>query len=274
MGAGNFHCAGRPAVGAASAFGAVSALVGVGMVLSAVFVPMAFFPGSTGVIYRQFSITLVAAMGFSVLVALTLSPAMCAQFLKARPHDKPERGFFRAFNSGFAAFSERYGRAVCRLSAHGRLILAAFAAILAACVFLFRILPTSFLPGEDQGFLNVDITMPPGTTDPAVQQTVASLSEYFARQPEIESFLAVTGNVCSQGNAVMFLKLKPWDERGKDQSETFAKPATDGASAARRYFGKPITLCLIIHLMANRRRSIWDFRLLSGFCKGLRVPTR
>ncbi|MFH6974601.1 multidrug efflux RND transporter permease subunit [Neisseria sp. 23W00296] len=221
-----------------------SALVGVGMVLSAVFVPMAFFPGSTGVIYRQFSVTLIAAMGFSVLVALTLSPAMCAQFLKARPHDKPAGGLFRAFNKGFDSLSERYGRTVNRLFAHGRIMFAAFLAVLAACTFLFAHLPTAFLPDEDQGFLTVDITLPVGATDKSVQKTVADLTHYFAKQPEIDSFLAITGNGGSQGNAAMFLKLKPWDERRRpDQSaaalETRYGKETGGRSGARIVVSQP-----------------------------------
>ncbi|MDO5640162.1 MAG: multidrug efflux RND transporter permease subunit [Neisseria sp.] len=200
-----------------------SALVGIGLVLSAVFVPMAFFPGSTGVIYRQFAVTIIAAMGFSVLVALTLSPAMCAQFLKAKAHAKPTGGLFRrlfaAFNRAFARVSAAYGRTVGKLLQRGKIMLAAFVAILALCAGLFAWLPTSFLPQEDQGFLSVTITMPPGATDVRTQKTVAELTDYFMQQPEVATVHALTGIRGSQGYGQMTLRLKPWSERpGKAHS--------------------------------------------------------
>lgn len=194
-----------------------SALVGIGMVLSAVFVPMAFFPGSTGVIYRQFSFTLIAAMGFSVVVALTLSPAMCAQFLKAKTHDRRKTRFFRRpfeiFNRGFERASDWYGRTVGRLLQRGKIMLAAFVALLAVCAGLFVWLPTSFLPEEDQGFLSVSITLPPGATDARTQKVVAELTDYFMQQPEVATVHALTGIRGSQGYGQITLRLKPWDER-------------------------------------------------------------
>ncbi|OSI16068.1 multidrug efflux RND transporter permease [Neisseria dentiae] len=194
-----------------------SALVGIGMVLSAVFVPMAFFPGSTGVIYRQFAVTIIAAMGFSVLVALTLSPAMCAQFLKAKAHNNPGGGLFRrplrAFNRGFERASAWYGATAGKLLQRGKIMLAAFAGILAVCAALFVWLPTSFLPEEDQGFLSVSITLPPGATDARTQKIVAELTDYFMQQPEVATVHALTGIRGSQGYGQITLRLKPWDER-------------------------------------------------------------
>ncbi|MCQ9326264.1 efflux RND transporter permease subunit [Neisseria dentiae] len=194
-----------------------SALVGIGMVLSAVFVPMAFFPGSTGVIYRQFAVTIIAAMGFSVLVALTLSPAMCAQFLKAKAHNNPGGGLFRrpllAFNRGFERASAWYGATAGKLLQRSKIMLAAFVGILAVCAALFVWLPTSFLPEEDQGFLSVSITLPPGATDARTQKIVAELTDYFMRQPEVATVHALTGIRGSQGYGQITLRLKPWDER-------------------------------------------------------------
>ncbi|UOO81942.1 efflux RND transporter permease subunit [Uruburuella testudinis] len=194
-----------------------SALVGIGMVLAAVFVPMAFFPGSTGVIYRQFAVTLIAAMGFSVLVALTLSPAMCAQFLQAKAHDTATGGLFRRpfqwFNRGFARLAEGYGRTVAGLLPRSKIMLAAFAAVLALCAGLFAWLPTSFLPEEDQGFLTVSVTMPPGTTDEPLQRTMSELGAYFQQQPEVRTVSAITGIGGNQGFGRMTVRLKPWRER-------------------------------------------------------------
>ncbi len=194
-----------------------SALVGIGMVLSAVFVPMAFFPGTTGVIYRQFAVTIIAAMGFSVLVALTLSPAMCAQFLKPKAHGKSRGGLFRrlfdAFERGFERSADWYGRTVGRLLQRGKLMFAAFVALLAVCAGLFWWLPTSFLPQEDQGFLSVSLTLPPGATDARTQKIVAELTDYFMQQPEVATVHALTGIRGSQAYGQMTLRLKPWSER-------------------------------------------------------------
>ena len=193
------------------------ALVGVGMVLAAVFVPMAFFPGSTGVIYRQFAVTIIAAMGFSVVVALTLSPAMCAQFLTARAHTERRGGLFRrmgsAFNRGFERLTIAYVGVVNKLFGHGKIMLAAFIACLGLCAALFVWLPTSFLPQEDQGFLSVSITLPPGATDVRTQKVVAELNDYFMRQPEVATVHTLTGIRGSQSYAQMTLRLKPWAER-------------------------------------------------------------
>lgn len=200
-----------------------SALVGVGMVLSAVFVPMAFFPGSTGVIYRQFAVTIIAAMVFSVLVALTLSPAMCAQFLKAKAHEKRRGGLFArlfaAFNRGFDKASVWYAATVDKLFRRSKMMLAAFAGVLAVSAALFYHLPTAFLPEEDQGFLWVGVTMPPGTTNERTQKTANELADYFMKQPEVDTVLAVTGIRGSQAAAQIILKLKSWESRaGAGQS--------------------------------------------------------
>lgn len=199
-----------------------SALVGVGMVLSAVFVPMAFFPGTVGVIYRQFAVTLIAAMGFSVLVALTLSPAMCTQFLKAKAHDRPTGGLFRRpfqmFNQGFQRLSHGYARWVEKLFQRGKWMLAGFVAVMAACAVLFYVLPTSFLPEEDQGYLQVNVTMPAGSTDARLRETLGELETYFHQQPEVTTVLTLTGIRGNQGFGMLTVRLKPWEERTAAQS--------------------------------------------------------
>lgn len=188
-----------------------SALIGVGMVLSAVFVPMAFFPGSTGVIYRQFAVTIIAAMGFSVLVALTLSPALCAQLLK--PNQGSNKGIGAGFNRAFQRLIAAYARALARILAWRKTMCCAFLLLLATCVYLFQQLPTAFLPQEDQGFISVSINLPVGATDVRTQQTVAELTALFLQQEEVENVHAITGIRGNQGFAIMTLRLKPWHER-------------------------------------------------------------
>ncbi|QEY23708.1 multidrug efflux RND transporter permease subunit [Neisseria animalis] len=214
-----------------------SALVGVGLVLSAVFVPMAFFPGTTGVIYRQFAVTLIAAMGFSVIVALTLSPALCAQFLKPKARNKPAKGLFRglfaAFNHRFDALSARYGTLSHKLFERGRLMAAAFLAVIAACAVLFYTLPTSFLPEEDQGFLQVNVTLPPGATDARLRETLAPLEQYFHDQPEVATVMTLTGIRGNQGFGLLTVRLKPWEGRSPEQSA--AALESRAAQAFRQY---------------------------------------
>lgn len=200
-----------------------SALIGVGMTLSAVFVPMAFFPGSTGVIYRQFAVTIIAAMAFSVIVALTLTPAMCATMLKAKAHHQHAYGlfgrFFTWFNRTFHNLSVRYQKTVGVLLNRSKVMFAAFLSILAVCAALFWYLPSSFLPEEDQGALSVQITLPAGATDARVQRIVAEVSSYIEAQPEVELVNAIIGMGGNQGSARLYVRLKHWDERMQnDQS--------------------------------------------------------
>lgn len=203
-----------------------SALVGVGLTLSAVFVPMAFFPGSTGIIYRQFAITLIAAMAFSVFVALTLTPAMCATMLKAKAHHTPSLGlfgrFFAWFNRAFERLSQRYQALVGKTFKHSKLMFAAFLSVLAVCGLLFWLLPSSFLPEEDQGALSVSITMPAGATDARMQRTVTEISDYLLQQPEIDIVNAITGMGGNQASARINIRLKPWDQRTESHQSASA----------------------------------------------------
>jgi HAE1 family hydrophobic/amphiphilic exporter-1 len=217
------------------------ALVGITLTLSAVFIPMAFFGGSTGVIYRQFSITIVSAMVLSVFVALTLTPALCATLLKPVAkghghHDGPPRSglrggmdrFFRAFNRGFDYSSHKAQSTVGSLLSRSKRLALVFLLICAGTAFLFTKLPTSFLPVEDQGYMQVQITLPSGSTNARLQAVIAEVQQYFAEQPDVVSFNSITGLGGDQASARGFVRLKSWAERpGKEQTaDAIARKAT------------------------------------------------
>ncbi len=217
------------------------ALVGITLTLSAVFIPMAFFGGSTGVIYRQFSITIVSAMVLSVFVALTLTPALCATLLKPVAkghghHDGPPRPglrggmdrFFRAFNRGFDYSSHKAQGTVGSLLSRSKRLALVFLLICAGTAFLFTKLPTSFLPVEDQGYMQVQITLPSGSTNARLQAVIAEVQQYFAEQPDVVSFNSITGLGGDQASARGFVRLKSWAERpGKEQTaDAIARKAT------------------------------------------------
>ncbi|WP_020481058.1 efflux RND transporter permease subunit [Pseudomonas asplenii] len=193
------------------------ALIGIAVVLSAVFVPMAFFGGSTGVIYRQFSVTMVAAMALSVLVAMTLTPALCATLLKPHDHAGEERrGFFGWFNRTFDRGSRTYQRSVGSVLARPLRALLVYALVLGGVMLMFQKLPTAFLPEEDQGMLMMQVTLPVGGTDEQLQAVTRQVQDYMLKQPEVDSLLTVRG-LGNGGNAQNagrgFIKLKDWSER-------------------------------------------------------------
>jgi HAE1 family hydrophobic/amphiphilic exporter-1/multidrug efflux pump len=205
------------------------ALVGIALVLSAVFIPMAFFGGSTGVIYRQFSVTIVASMLLSVLVALTLSPALCATLLKPveAGHHHEKRGFFGWFNRNFERNAERYRSGVGGLLHRGKRSLLVYALLVAVLGVVFMRLPTSFLPDEDQGTLMAQVKLPASATDEQLQQTMKSFEAYLGSQKEVAHFITLTGLSGDQATGNAFITLKDWSEReGKAQ---------DAASLARRF---------------------------------------
>ncbi|MBL8260011.1 MAG: efflux RND transporter permease subunit [Candidatus Competibacteraceae bacterium] len=196
------------------------ALVGIGLVLSAVFVPMAFLGGATGVIYRQFSGTIVAAMGLSVLVALVLTPALCATLLK--PLHKGEhhgtRGFFGWFNRNFDRTGRWYQAGVRGMLARPIRFMLVFLALAAAMVALFLRLPSAFLPAEDQGILFVLLQTPPGATQQRTLGSIEQVEKYFLeREPQaVESLFGIQGFSFAgsgQNAGLAFVKLKNWDER-------------------------------------------------------------
>jgi multidrug efflux pump len=206
-----------------------SALIGIGLVLSAVFGPMAFFPGSTGVIYRQFSVTIIAAMLLSVLVALILTPVLCASLLKplAAGHGSAEtavfflRPFFKWFDRTFFRLRDLYVRLVGHSLAKKLRYLFVFLLIVGAMGFLFFRMPTSYLPDEDQGSLLVQVIMPKGATLEQTAKVTEEIQRYFEKKEEeaVESCLTLQGFGFSgraQNNGMVFVKLKDWDLRKRD----------------------------------------------------------
>ncbi|TSH79081.1 efflux RND transporter permease subunit [Pantoea sp. paga] len=195
------------------------ALIGIGLVLSAVFLPMAFFSGSTGVIYRQFSITIVSAMALSVLVALIFTPALCATLLRpAKAGQHTKKGFFGWFNRKFERGTVLYRNGVARTLRAKKRALLIFFAILALLVVLFPQLPTAFLPDEDQGNLFVQVQMPVNSSAAQTQQVLTKISDYYIDHEKdvVASTLAISGFSFSgrgQGTAIVFVQLKPWSER-------------------------------------------------------------
>ncbi|MCK9361960.1 efflux RND transporter permease subunit, partial [Patescibacteria group bacterium] len=196
------------------------ALIGIGLVLSAVFVPMAFFGGSTGVIYRQFSITIVSAMALSVIVALIFTPALCATMLKPIPkgHHESTRGFFGWFNRTFHWGRGRYETTVHQiLKRSGRFILI-YIVLAAAMVFFFKRLPTSFLPDEDQGIMFAQITTPPGSPLSSTEKVLDKVRNYLltTEKNNVESVMTVAGfsfGGRGQNSGLAFIRLKDWDLR-------------------------------------------------------------
>lgn len=206
-----------------------SALVGIALVLSAVFIPMAFFGGSTGIIYRQFSVTIVSAMVLSVLVAMTLTPALCATMLKPSGAHATQRGFFGWFNRSFERCSARYEGWVGAVLQRGRRSLLVYALVVLAMAAGYASLPTSFLPDEDQGILMAQIQLPVGATDSRTQAVMTQFETYMLKQPEVEAMISISGlgmGGNSQNTGRAFIRLKDWSERtGSGQ---------DAASIAQR----------------------------------------
>ena len=193
------------------------ALIGIAMVLSAVFVPMAFFGGSTGVIYEQFAITIVSAMALSVVVALTLTPALCATLLKKPSHEK-KRGIFGLFNRGFDSVQNGYARWVGWIVLRPIRIGLIYLALGAVMVLLFLRTPTGFLPDEDQGILFTLIQGPTGATAGRTLAVVEQVEQYFlnTEKDAVESVFGVVGfsfGGSGQNMGLAFVKLKDWDER-------------------------------------------------------------
>ncbi len=194
------------------------ALIGIGLVLSAVFIPMAFMSGSTGVIYRQFSITIVSAMALSELVALVLTPALCASLLKHHPKGEltEQKGFFGWFNRTFSKLTHGYvGVTQGAVNRPVRMIGIYLARVVALGVLYVR-MPTSFLPTEDQGVLLNLVQLPQGATMERTMDAMEKMRQYYASEPAVESVFSVAGfSFSGQGQNVgmAFVKLKDWDER-------------------------------------------------------------
>jgi len=205
-----------------------SALIGIGLVLAAVFGPMAFFGGSTGVIYRQFSVTVVASMLLSVLVALVLSPVLCASLLKpvAKGHEPAEsafflfRPFFRWFDSAFFWTRDKYQGLVGRIMGRRLRFLILYVVIVVGLGFLFQRMPTAYLPDEDQGIMFVQAMLPPGSTLEQTGEVMHEVQTYFLTEEKeaVTSCLTITGRNFSgagQNAGMAFIKLKDWDLRDR-----------------------------------------------------------
>ena len=203
-----------------------SALVGIGLVLSAVFGPMAFFAGSTGVIYRQFSVTIIAAMMLSVVVALILTPVLCVSLLKPVPkgHEAAETGvrllrpFFLWFDRMFNALRDKYIVVVGHALAKKLRYLLLFVLIVVGMGYLFKRMPTAYLPEEDQGIMFIQANLPTGSTLEQTEAVLKQVQQYLmtSEQEAVESCLTVSGRSFSssaQNTALSFVKLRDWDER-------------------------------------------------------------
>ncbi|ECP0325839.1 multidrug efflux RND transporter permease AcrD [Salmonella enterica] len=205
------------------------ALVGIAMVLSAVFVPMAFFGGTTGAIYRQFSITIVSAMVLSVLVAMILTPALCATLLKPlhKGEQHGQRGFFGWFNRTFNRNAERYEKGVAKILHRSLRWILIYVLLLGGMVFLFLRLPTSFLPQEDRGMFTTSIQLPSGSTQQQTLKVVEKVENYYFTH-EKDNIMSVFSTVGSgpggngQNVARMFVRLKDWDARDPTTGSSFA----------------------------------------------------
>jgi len=206
------------------------ALVGIALVLSAVFLPMAFFGGSTGVIYRQFSITIVSAMALSVLVALVFTPALCATLLKPvkkGDHGEGKRGFFGWFNRSFERGVHRYERSVGSILRHKAPYLLMYLVIVGIMVWMFTRIPTAFLPEEDQGVLFAQVQTPVGSTAERTQAVVDQMREYLLKDESstVSSVFTVTGfNFAGRGQSsgMAFIMLKPWADRTDKGNDVFS----------------------------------------------------
>jgi multidrug efflux pump len=193
------------------------ALMGVAVVLSAVFVPMAFATGSVGGIYRQFSLTIVAAMALSVFVALSLTPALCATILRGE-HTRARHGFFGWFNRQFENGREHYVRGARHVIARAGRWLLIYGGIVAVVALMFLELPTSFLPEEDQGYIQVQVQGPPGSTQGHTAQVLADVSDYLLHQESkmVDAVFTINGSNYAgrgQNQGQVFVHLRDWSQR-------------------------------------------------------------
>jgi multidrug efflux pump len=197
------------------------AIVGITLVLTAVFVPMAFFPGAVGVIYQQFSLTMVVSILFSGFLALTLTPALCASFLKPISGHHERRGFFGWFNRGFNRTTNVYSRAVGGVVRRAGRFMAIYLALLVGMGWAFINLPSSFLPNEDQGFLLVDIQTPSEASARRTAEVIEEMEGYLREEPAADRIVALRGFSFSgsgQNAGLSFVTLKDWSERGPEDS--------------------------------------------------------
>jgi multidrug efflux pump len=201
------------------------AIVGITLVLIAVFIPMAFFGGAVGAIYRQFSLSMVSSMVFSALMALSLTPALCATLLKPveAGHHHEKKGFFGWFNRVFHRTATGYQSIVARILGKALRYMVVFGLIVACVGLLYVRLPSAFLPQEDQGYLITNVQLPPGASQSRTMQVIEQIEQYYLKQPGVERVVAVAGFSFSgsgQNAALVFTPLKDWSERGPSEAAT------------------------------------------------------
>ncbi|HEY1104111.1 MAG TPA: efflux RND transporter permease subunit [Burkholderiaceae bacterium] len=225
-----------------------AAIIGITVTLVSVFVPMAFFGGAVGNIYRQFSLVMVGSMLFSVFLSLSLTPALCAHLLKPveAGHHHAKTGFFGWFNRGFSRTAKGYERQVSRLLGRTGRMMVIFGAVVIGVAWLFFRLPSSFLPNEDQGFMLVNVQLPPGATQGRTLKVMEQMESYMLKQPEVEKMVSVMGFSFAgsgQNAGLAFVTLKDWDERkGQDSSaQALASRALGALSGVRDAFIFPLS---------------------------------
>ena len=211
-----------------------SAIIGVTVVLISVFIPLAFFTGAVGNIYRQFSVVMAASIAFSAFMALSLTPALCATLLKPveAGHHHAKSGFFGWFNRGFTRTAKGYEGFLTRLLNRTGRMMVIYLVIVGAVVWMISRLPTSFLPNEDQGYIVVNMQLPPGATVNRSVKVMEQIEAYMLKQPEVKSMVGVLGFSFSgqgQNAGLAFVTLKDWDER--------KAPGQSAQDLARRTFG-------------------------------------
>ena len=224
-----------PLLATRKAMGQISgAIIGVTVVLVSVFVPLAFFSGSIGNIYRQFSAVMGVSIAFSSFLALSLTPALCASLLKPveAGHHHAKTGFFGWFNRGFASTAKGYERGVAKVLPRAARYLVIYLAIVAGAALMYQRLPTSFLPNEDQGTMLVNVQLPPGATQERTLEAMQQVEGYVLKQPEVQGMVSVLGFSFSgqgQNAALAFVTLKDWAER--------KAPGNSAQALAGRAFG-------------------------------------
>jgi multidrug efflux pump len=229
------------------AMGQISgAIIGITVVLVSVFIPMAFFAGSVGNIYRQFSLSMVASMLFSAFLALSLTPALCATLLKPVPADHHEKGgFFGWFNRFFSATTHGYESLAAKLVRRGGRVFIVYLLIVGVVGWLYVRMPSAFLPNEDQGNLIVNVQLPPGATAPRTEAVIAQVEGFFQKQPEVQSVVGVVGFSFSgtgQNAALAFVTLKDFKDRkgAEHSSQALAKRAFGALMGVRDAFIYPL----------------------------------
>ena len=231
------------------AMGQISgAIVGVTVVLVSVFIPLAFFGGAVGNIYRQFSAVMATSIGFSAFLALSLTPALCGSFLKPveAGHHHAKGGFFGWFNRGFASTAKRYESSMARVIRRSAWWMLLYGVIIGVTAFFFMRIPTGFLPNEDQGYIVVNVQLPPGASQERTLDAMQKIEQFMKAQPEVKHTIGVLGFSFSgngQNAAIAFVTLKDWNERqgAEHSAAALAKRAQMALAGIRDAFVYPLS---------------------------------